>query len=143
MVYIGIDPGQNGGISVISENSTESHVYSSGTLIDVLSQARCAKVVLEKVSAMPKQGVSSTFKFGQNYGYIMGVLEAFDIAYELVPPQKWKREFSCTADKNTSIAVAQRLFPDIDLRATERCKKPHDGKAESLLMAEYARRHMK
>lgn len=142
MVYIGIDPGQDGGISVIGENITESFVYSPEKLIDVLSHARCAKVVLEKVGAMPKQGVASTFKFGQNYGYIMGVLEAFDIAYELVPPQKWKREFSCTSDKNKSIEVAHRLFPDVDLRATERCKKSHDGKAESLLMAEYARRHM-
>ena len=151
MIYIGVDPGKNGGIAVIDIRPefvnpfVKAYCYSDEELISLCSDFKDFRVVcfLEQVHAMPKQGVSSTFKFGQNYGYIMGVLEAFDIAYELVPPQKWKREFSCTADKNTSIAVAQRLFPDIDLRATERCKKPHDGKAESLLMAEYARRHMK
>ena len=71
----------------------------------------------------------------------MGVLSALGVPYELVRPQKWKREFSCTSDKNTSIAVARRMFPTVPLLATPRCKKPHDGMAEALLMAEYCRRH--
>jgi hypothetical protein len=73
---------------------------------------------------------------------IKGLLKAFRISYELVPPQKWKKEFSVTADKNTSIEVAKRLFPNSDFRRTERCKSPHDGKCEALLMAEYARRKL-
>ena len=83
------------------------------------------------------------FKFGENFGMIQGILQAFGIPYELVTPQKWRREFGVTADKNTSIEVCKRLFPDVDLKRTERCKKEHDGMAEALLMAEYARRHMR
>ena len=96
--------------------------------------------MLEHVGAMPKQGVSSTFKFGMNFGIIQGMLIALGIPFELVRPQKWKKEFSCTSDKNTSISVAQRMFPDVDLKRTARCSKPHDGICEALLMAEYCRR---
>ena len=71
-----------------------------------------------------------------------GVLDAFRIPYELARPQKWKKEFSCTSDKNTSIEVAQRMFPNADLRRTPKCKGPHDGICEALLMAEYARRRL-
>ena len=102
------------------------------------SPLRC---VLEKVNAMPGQGVVSMFNFGQNYGFIQGVLKAHEIPYELVTPQKWKKEFSCTSDKNTSIEVCKRLFPNVSLKATDRCKKDHDGIAEALLIAEYGRRH--
>ena len=91
---------------------------------------------------MPGQGVVSMFNFGQNFGFIQGVLKAYEIPFELVPPQKWKKEFSVTSDKNTSIEVAKRLFPGVNLKATEKCKKDHDGMAEALLMAEYARRHL-
>lgn len=98
--------------------------------------------VVEHVSAMPGQGVTSCFSFGQNFGFILGLLSAYDIPYELVRPQKWKRLFSCTSDKNTSIAVAQRLFPGVDLRRTPKCQKPHDGICEALLMAEYCRRKL-
>lgn len=96
--------------------------------------------VVEHVNAMPGQGVTSCFSFGQNFGFILGLLTAFHIPYELVRPQKWKKEFSCTSDKNTSIEVAQRLFPGVDLRRTPKCTKPHDGVCEALLMAEYAKR---
>lgn len=96
--------------------------------------------IVEHVNAMPGQGVTSCFSFGQNFGFILGLLTAFRIPFELARPQRWKREFGCTSDKNTSIAVAKRLFPDVDLRRTPQCKKPHDGVCEALLMAEYARR---
>ena len=81
------------------------------------------------------------YPFGMNFGFIQGVLKAYGIPYELVTPQKWKKEFSCTSDKNTSIEVCKRLFPDVNLKATDRCKKDHDGMAEALLLAEYGRRH--
>lgn len=95
---------------------------------------------LEHVGPMPKQGVTSTFHFGECFGFIQGVLKASDIPFELVRPQKWKKEFSITRDKNTSIEVCKRLFPDVSLKRTEKCKKDDDGLAESLLLAEYARR---
>ena len=70
-------------------------------------------------------------------------MEAFNIPYETVRPQKWKKEFGLTSDKKQSIATAHRLFPGVDLRKNERCKKDHDGMAESVLLAEWARRNMK
>lgn len=146
MIYIGIDPGKNGGIAFISDSFDTPLVYpfSEEVLIRELKvnyryyDMRC---VLEKVNAMPGQGVVSMFNFGQNFGFIQGVLKAYEIPFELVPPQKWKKEFSVTSDKNTSIEVAKRLFPDVNLKATNKCKKDHDGMAEALLIAEYGRRH--
>lgn len=148
MIYIGIDPGKNGGIAFIQTNQKEliiykTHVFEESVLITLLkhftpNNCRC---ILEQVHAMPKQGVSSTFNFGMNFGFIQGVLKTYRIPFELVSPQKWKKEFGVTSDKNTSIEVCKRLFPYVNLKATERCKKDHDGMAEALLMAEYGRRH--
>ena len=148
MIYIGIDPGKNGGIAKINTDTgfVKTVTFSEESLISELegyfmfdkSPLRC---VLEKVNAMPNQGVVSMFNFGMNFGFIQGVLKAYAIPYELVTPQKWKKEFSCTSDKNTSIEVCKRLFPNVNLKATDRCKKDHDGMAEALLIAEYGRRH--
>lgn len=143
MIYIGIDPGKNGGIAVLGSDYKACVVYSDTDLITTCKMFNGMNVIcyLEHVHAMPKQGVSSTFNFGMNFGFIQGVLKAYGIPYELVTPQKWKKEFSCTSDKNTSIEVCKRLFPKVNLKATVRCKKDHDGMAEALLIAEYGRRH--
>lgn len=156
MYFIGIDPGKSGAIAVIDndglvcqtcvfdEREYAKHLrqftpFFNATGTGVVVQRKTFAVV-EHVNAMPGQGVTSCFSFGQNLGFILGLLTAFRIPYELVRPQKWKRMFSCTSDKNTSVDVAQRLFPDVDLLRTPRCSKPHDGIAEALLMAEYCRR---
>ena len=143
MIYIGIDPGKNGGIAFIGKQNYSIIPYSDEKLLYTCKTVKNSNVIcyLEQVHAMPKQGVSSTFNFGVNYGFIQGVLKAYGIPYELVTPQKWKKEFSCTSDKNTSIEVCKRLFPNVNLKATDRCKKDHDGIAEALLIAEYGRRH--
>lgn len=144
MIYIGIDPGKNGGIAFINEFGEIIQLlpFSDDDLIRLIKHCSSDMIcTLEHVHAMPKQGVSSTFNFGMNFGFIQGVLKAYNIPYELVTPQKWKKEFSCTSDKNTSIEVCKRLFPNVNLKATERCKKDHDGMAEALLIAEYGRRH--
>ena len=96
---------------------------------------------VEKVGAMPGQGVTSMFNFGQGFGFILGVLAALGIGVQLVPPGTWKKEFSLVGkDKAASIEVCRRLFPGVNLRASEQCRKDSDGMAEALLMAEYARR---
>lgn len=145
--FIGIDPGKNGGIAFIDTqyNNAWTEPYSNKALIDLCRDAeRGAKVIccLEKVGAMPGQGVVSMFNFGQNVGYIKGVLESFRIPYQEITPQKWKKEFSLSSKKALSIEVCSKLFPDVDLLATPKSKKPHDGMAEALLMAEYARRKL-
>jgi crossover junction endodeoxyribonuclease RuvC len=97
---------------------------------------------VEKVGAMPGQGVTSMFSFGQSFGFILGVLTAFGIPYQLVPPRKWKTEFGLiNTEKQDSVTVAKRLFPGVSLLPTERCRKESDGMSDSLLLAEYARRH--
>jgi crossover junction endodeoxyribonuclease RuvC len=97
---------------------------------------------VEKVGARPGQGTVSMFNFGKSAGYIEGVLSALGIPYQLVPPNKWKKEFSLIGqDKQASIVTCRKLFPELDLKRTERCRTDSDGKAEATLLAEYARRH--
>lgn len=153
MVYIGIDPGKNGGYAVINQEEfgagtvfakpmdDKAFVEDMRFIADAFSpnEIRCC---LEKVGAMPGQGVTSMFSFGTGYGFIQGVLTAFEIPYQLVPPQTWKKVFSLNSNKQTSIEVCQRLFPDVSLYRTERCRKAHDGMAEALLMATFARRKL-
>ena len=145
-LFIGIDPGKKGGIAYIDAKNNLSYAmpYSDNALIDLCGHVDSQSVMccLEKVGAMPGQGVVSMFSFGQSVGYIKGVLESFSIPYQEITPQKWKREFGLSSDKAVSAEVCKRLFPDISLLATPRCKKPHDGMAEALLMAEYARRKL-
>ena len=145
-IYIGIDPGQKGGIALISESNQVTYPYSDETLIKVLRQAseECENIstCLEKVGAMPGQGVTSMFTFGKSAGFIEGVLQTLDIPYQLVPPQTWKKEFTLNKSKEKSVEVCKRLFPKVNLLATPRCKKDHDGMAEALLMAEYAKRKL-
>lgn len=143
MTYIGIDPGKDGAMALLIGKSVtiipfDERGYEIALARVRVSDARCC---LERVGAMPGQGVTSMFKFGENFGFIRGLLQANGIPYELVTPQKWKREFGAT-DKNSSVEVCARLFPTVSLMRTQRCRKAHDGMAESLLMAEYARRKM-
>ena len=151
MVYIGIDPGKSGAMAIINNDNSislipfdvdsykEALITVSKYPIEPWNHVRCC---VEHVGAAPKQGVVSMFNFGENFGFIQGLLTAYDIPYILVRPQKWKKEFSVTSDKNTSIDVCKRLFPNANLKRTERCKKDHDGFAEALLLAEYCRRKM-
>ena len=150
MIYIGVDPGQRGGYAVISTSETGQAVFAYPwndtffvTEMQALSRTGNGIVAaVEKVGAMPHQGVSSMFSFGQSYGFIQGVLTALGIPYQLVPPRKWKAEFGLlNTSKEDSVRVAKRLFPGVNLLPSERCRKDSDGMSDSLLMAEYARRH--
>lgn len=148
MIYIGVDPGKSGGYAIIDtiRDTANTFAWDDHCFVNDMrfiyencEEARCC---LEKVGAMPGQGVTSMFTFGTGYGFIQGVLTAFGIPYQLVPPQTWKKAFSLNSNKQTSIEVCQRLFPHVNLMRTDRCKKPHDGMAEALIMAEYARRKL-
>lgn len=141
--YIGIDPGKSGALALLTEDGQCTVVpFHESAYITILSAASGPSSVccLEKVGAMPGQGVVSMFNFGHNLGYIEGLLQAFDIPYQLVPPQTWKKEFCVTSDKNTSIEVCRKLFPHVCLLPTAKSRKPSDGMAEAMLLAEYARR---
>jgi len=151
MMWIGIDPGQKGGYAVIAKTETGQAVFAypwddsffameMASLMQMKEHGIVAAV--EKVGARPGQGTVSMFNFGKSAGYIEGVLSALGIPYQLVPPNKWKKEFSLIGqDKQASIVTCRKLFPELDLKRTERCRTDSDGKAEATLLAEYARRH--
>lgn len=145
-VFIGIDPGKSGALAMIDtkEGFAFAIPFDQRKYINELRNLDPANTVvcLEHVHAMPKQGVTSQFNFGASFGWLQGMLDTIGLPYELVQPMKWKREFSVTADKNSAVEVCKRLFPDVSLLPSPRCKKDNDGMAEALLMAEYARRRM-
>lgn len=148
-VYIGIDPGKSGAYAALFDDgevfsrpwNDELFVEEMRGFADI-AKTRNESIVacVEKVGALPKQGVVSMFKFGKSAGFIEGVLQANGIPYQLVPPQTWKKEYSLNADKQRSIMVCKQLFPGVNLKRTERCTTDHDGLAEALLMALYAKR---
>ena len=150
MIWIGVDPGAKGGYAVISKSETGQAVFAypwddtffameMANLIQFKEHGIVAAV--EKVGAVHGNGIVSMFNFGKNAGYIEGVLSALGIPYQLVPPAKWKKEFSLIGkDKQASIITCRKLFPELDLKRTERCRADSDGKAEATLLAEYARR---
>ena len=144
MIYIGIDPGKKGGIAILDENNSVcAYPFSEEILVDTALALKVSDkpiiAAVEKVGAMPHQGVKSMFTFGQGFGFIQGVLSALKIPFQLVPPQKWKKEFSLSSDKKQSVTVCKRLFPDL-LLIPGGCRKENDGMAEAALIAEYAKR---
>lgn len=144
MIYIGIDVGKKGGFAIIGECGVTVCPWDDDKFAMAMGlEARNSECVacVEQVHAMPKQGVSSTFAFGRAAGFIEGVLTANRIPFQLVPPKKWKKEYSLGNDKNQSIAVCKKLFPNVSLLPTARCTKNSDGMAEALLLALYAQRH--
>ena len=147
MIYIGVDPGKSGALAAIDQEGKilklctfDEQTYRD-SVAELYNRGEGIRCLIEKVGAMPKQGVSSTFNFGANFGWIQGLMFAFFIPYQLVTPRKWKNAFSLNSEKADSIRTCKELFPDANLRRTERCKTDHDGMAEALLMAEYARRY--
>lgn len=146
MFYGGIDPGAKGSICVIDESNKIMYLntMSENNLIMCFSVFKDKDIIVcvEKVGAMPGQGVTGMFNFGKGAGFIEGVLSAYAIPYQLVPPQTWKKEFGLIhKDKSDSIRVCKQLFPAADLLPTKRCRKESDGLAESLLLACYAKRN--
>ena len=150
MIWVGVDPGAKGGYAIIAESETGRSAFAypwddrffATEMVALTSKAVDIVAAIEKVGAMPGQGVTSMFNFGKSAGFIEGVFTALGIPYQLVPPATWKREFSLIGkDKRASIEVCKRLFPNVDLKRTERCRTESDGCAESLLLALYAQRH--
>lgn len=92
------------------------------------------EAIVEAVHSFPGQGVSSSFRFGQGYGTILGVLGAMKIPVRLVPPVKWKRALGLDRDGEKSRALAISLYP---AAASLMSKKLHHNRAEALLLAHY------
>lgn len=146
MIYLGIDPGLKGGIAIIPEGIPAKAYPLPQTAkekYDLLCQLCSGRVtaITEKVQVMGKSfGAKAALSYGQGYGELIGLLTAFSVKIVEVSPTVWKRGMNLGKDKNTSILKAERLFPEVSLYPTPRCKKPSDGLAEALLLAEYGRR---
>ena len=157
---IGIDPGLSGGICVMEDSIIKAlHKMpvrptgkKGGSEVDGTALAYLlvdfagrddVLIVVEKVHAMPKQGVSSTFTFGEGCGVIRGVLETLCLPRNYTTPQQWVKvvlEGTPKGDKTTrGFRVAQGLWPNAPF-IPEGCKKPHMGLVDAALIAEYGRR---
>lgn len=138
-VYLGIDPGASGAIVALEiGGEVVSLIKNSETPADVAAWLReqvsdkRAYAFIEKVHAMPQQGVSSTFKFGTSYGFLVGLLVANQVQYHEVTPQVWQREMHCLSkgDKNRTKQAAQARFP---------LQKVTHAIADALLIADLCR----
>lgn len=141
-LYIGIDPGKSGGIAALYPDGqvhlTAKLSETEKDIAEVLknfdsSFTHWPSALLERVHAMPKQGVSSSFTFGRCYGFLRGLLIALEIPFDEVTPQAWQKSLRCMTkgNKNVSKQKAQQLFPKI---------KVTHAIADALLIAEYLRR---
>lgn len=152
-LIIGVDPGLSGAIAILDHTGELVSVtdlpiirdlslawVDGGALQSLLLNALCghpARAFVERVSAMPGQGVASSFQFGVGFGSILSVLQAKQVSTILVTPAMWKRSYGLGKDKHASLHKARLLFPTAELHLAK-----HDGRAEALLIAEYGRRHL-
>lgn len=168
-IYLGIDPGSDGFLSVIDNGEYRflpidgTPMLEIGKFIGEFRDKQCV-AVLEDVHSVFGSSAQGTFNFGMSKGFLLGLLIAHKIPYVLVAPKDWQSGVWINADKEyttqkqklknggektvrkvdtktASLNAALRLFPDVDFRKSSRCTKFHDGKVDSLLMAEYARRN--
>lgn len=155
---VGVDPGLSGGLShVIQTPSGQLGIVSSiptptfddgkkrqfdrSAIMRWLARANPEKVFIEKVGAMPKQGVASMFNFGYGAGLIEGICLGLGFPVEFVTPQAWQSEvlkgYPKTEKGKSSILYCSRAFPSHDWRASEKHRVPHDGKTDSTCIAIY------
>ena len=153
MIIIGIDPGVSGAICILN-NGKITEVYEMPTMIDgkknkkqvngaeitnifqkeLISNTN-AKVVIEHVSAMPGQGVTSMFNFGQSFGVLKGICAALKLPVYFVRPVKWKRYFNLIkTNKDASRTKVIEIFPYISSKIP---KKKDANKADAILIAAY------
>ena len=159
MLIFGIDPGVSGAICALKEgNITE--IYEMPTMIDGKKNKRqvngaevaniflkeinnqdsnekgdTAKVVVEHVTAMPGQGVTSMFNFGQSFGVVKGICAALKLPIYFVRPVKWKKYFNLIGtNKDASRTKVIEIFPHISSKIP---RKKDSNKADSILIAKY------
>ena len=155
-LVIGIDPGFTGAIAVMTVHGEVLTIWDMPTseegklrqphgagLRSIFDQHRgnIALVALELVHAMPKQGVASSFRFGVNWGILVGVLQALALPYELVTPQAWQKAMYASQPKGrTKADVKKTTRAFVDRRWPGVAK--NEGQADALCIAEWARREI-
>lgn len=153
MIYIGIDPGKQGAIAKLStslpvpeyihEMPMNGTMYNLGKILELIGRV-AHFAVIEQSQPMPKQGVKSCYTIGYGFGILEMALVANGIKYQTVRPGDWKKVMLAGIPKGDtkamSIQACKRLFPNVSLKRTERCRKDDHNYAEALLLAEYAMR---
>tara|TARA_B110000438_G_scaffold294746_1_gene336631 strand:- start:900 stop:1379 length:480 start_codon:yes stop_codon:yes gene_type:complete len=153
MIIIGVDPGISGAISII-ENKKILEVYDTPTMIEGkknkkqingaqvtniikerLKDKKEVVVVVEHVNAMPGQGVTSMFNFGQSFGVIKGICAALNLPIYFVRPTKWKKYFNLIkTNKDASRTKVIEAYPEISNKLH---RKKDSNRADAILIALY------
>lgn len=143
LCILGIDPGLSGAIAFyfpshpnlisVFDAPVAGNEIDAAQLADKIVQMKPDAAIIEQVGSMPGQGVSSTFKFGQAFGSVLGILGAMQVPAYRVTPGKWKRHYALSVDKEDARALAIRMWPSCE---NFRRKKDH-GRAEAALIARY------
>ncbi len=155
MLIIGIDPGVSGSICFF-EDGIIKDVVEMPTMIDGKKNKKQVngsqifneisekiknidkkniKVVIEQVSAMPGQGVTSMFNFGQSFGILKGICSAMQLSTYFVRPAKWKKYFNLiNSEKDASRTRAIEIFPYFSSNLS---KKKDSNKADAILIASF------
>ena len=165
MIVVGVDPGKGGAIAALGWRPGSTVVYPMPIVRstkgrDEYDEAEIARLIwglagqmgvtvfLEKGQPLPPKmgGSAANFQRGYARGLFVGMLHAFVLSHELVAPRVWQATMHAGTSgedlKQRSIIAAQRLFPGVSLLRSERSRKPDDGMAEALLIAEWGRRKL-
>ena len=153
MRIIGIDPGLSGGIAILDDNKVielfdmpvmpdgkkNKRQLNSALLVklikDNIKNLEDTVMVVEQVNAMPGQGVTSMFNFGQTFGAIKGICAALGLPIFLVRPAKWKKHFELiNSSKDSSRTKAIEMYPSISEQLS---KKKDVNKSDAILIARY------
>ena len=155
MLVIGIDPGISGSICFFQDGKiidvvemptmTEgkknkkqvngSQIFNEISLRIKSLNKNDVKVVIEHVSAMPGQGVTSMFNFGQSFGVLKGICSAMNLSMYFVRPAKWKKYFNLiNTEKDASRTKAIEIFPYFSINLS---KKKDANKADAMLIASF------
>ena len=155
MLIIGIDPGISGSICffldgiiqdvvempTMTEGKKNKKQVNGSQIFNEISgritriDKKDVKVVIEQVSAMPGQGVTSMFNFGQSFGILKGICSAMRLPVYYVRPAKWKKYFNLiNAEKDASRTRAIEIFPYFSAQLS---KKKDINKADAILIASF------
>ena len=155
MLIIGIDPGISGSIcffqdgkiidvvempNMIEGKKNKKQVNGAQTFHEISTRIKNEKkenikVIIEQVSAMPGQGVTSMFNFGQSFGILKGICSAMQLPMYFVRPAKWKKYFNLiNSEKDASRTKAIEIFPYF---SSQLSKKKDSNKADAILLASF------
>ena len=153
MKIIGVDPGLSGAIAILEDKKVSSIIdmpvmaegkknkrqLNSAQLVNIIKENTNPKediaVVVEQVNAMPGQGVTSMFNFGQTFGAIKGICAALSLPIFFVRPSKWKKHFNLiNASKDSSRTKVIEMYPSL---SSQLAKKKDVNKSDAVLIARF------